>query len=479
MAQGRGDGAGAACRVALSELCLEPSATTAAPSARVDAFRSPGVAVRGSASDPLPVALGDTPLVGRAHELALLHRAYGRAQAGQAPVVVLEGEAGIGKTRLAAAFLDWAQQQGADVLRGRLERENAPEDLLDEVWLTELARLLPELRTRYPDLPPAIDDPTSSKGCLFEAVARLGVALAERTSLVLLVDDIQWASPETLDLLRYLARRWAESGTRALAVLAVRAEDVATDQALARWLGRLEREAPTTRLAVESLTADEVRQWVGLLAGEAQAEQAARFGTWLARQTAGHPFYMVQTLWTLVSQGLLGLRPAQHGGWELDLVAAEQVERVEGLLPAGVRALIGERLARLAETEAEVLAAGAVLGGRFRAQDAFRVAAVQDRAGLRAMDALVRGRLLRETEEGTYLFGHDLVQATVYQEAGEARRRLYYRQALAVLEKEGAPAVDLARQAQVQYGYMAGWGRDFLAAPAAVPACANGTYRSV
>src|SRR5437868_1748815 len=275
----------AACRAALAKLGLEPSGATAALAARVTALTLPGFAVRRSAPDPLRLTLSETPLVGRARDIALLRQAYARTQAAQAQVVVLEGEAGIGKTRLAGALLAWAEEQGADVLsgraleaaarvpyaplvealRGRLERENAPEDLLEDVWLAELARLLPELRTRYPDLPSTTDDPTLGLGRLFEAVARLGVALAERAPLVLLVDDLQSADLATRDLLRYLARRWVEDGVRALVMLAVRAEDVGTEWALAQWLGRLERDAPTTRLAVEVLASDNVQQWVALL----------------------------------------------------------------------------------------------------------------------------------------------------------------------------------------------------------------------
>src|SRR5207253_7900030 len=115
---------------------------------------------------------------------------------GAAQAVVLVGEAGIGKTRLAHEFADWAAADGADVLRARalevggrvpyqplvqalrarLERANAPEDVLSDVWLAELSRLLPELRDRYPDLPlPAADEATAQPR-LFEAVARLGEA---------------------------------------------------------------------------------------------------------------------------------------------------------------------------------------------------------------------------------------------------------------------------------------------------------------
>src|SRR5207245_4029460 len=122
------------------------------------------------------------------------------------------GEAGIGKTRLGTEFGAWARAQGADVLSGhafemggrlpyqplvealrpRLEAENAPEDLLEDLWLAELSRLLPELRLRYPDLPAPTGDELTTKVRLFEAVARLVDVLAQRAPLVLLVADLHW-----------------------------------------------------------------------------------------------------------------------------------------------------------------------------------------------------------------------------------------------------------------------------------------------
>jgi predicted ATPase len=116
----------------------------------------------------------ETPLVGRENEFSTLVAAYERARQGSVQVVAIEGEAGIGKTRLVEEFLRWAADtRGAmvlsgrafetegrlpyqplvEALRARLERERAPEDLLEDVWLTELSRILPELRERYPDLP--------------------------------------------------------------------------------------------------------------------------------------------------------------------------------------------------------------------------------------------------------------------------------------------------------------------------------------
>src|SRR5256714_11318537 len=137
------------------------------------------------------------PLVGRAAAFRQLVGSFQQARGGQPQAVLLVGEAGIGKTRLVSEFVAWVKAQGAEVLSGhafemggrlpyqplvealrpRLEKENAPEDLLEDLWLTELSRLLPELRGRYPDLPAAREDELAGQGRLFEAVVRLLEAL--------------------------------------------------------------------------------------------------------------------------------------------------------------------------------------------------------------------------------------------------------------------------------------------------------------
>src|SRR5918997_376411 len=149
----------------------------------------------------------EIPFVNRHEEFGVLVSEYEACVSGQEPRVV--GEAGIGKTRLVKEFLGWAKSRGADVMEGaasegaglsygplveavrpRVERERAPEDLLDDTWLSELSRLLPELKERYPDLPsPTSGEGETAKGALFEAIARTVGALASRAPVVLFLDD--------------------------------------------------------------------------------------------------------------------------------------------------------------------------------------------------------------------------------------------------------------------------------------------------
>src|SRR5262249_30580372 len=130
-----------------------------------------------------------------------------------------------------------------EALRGRLERENAPDDLLDDPWLAELAQLLPELRVRYPDLPPATADPALARQQLCEPGTRLAKGLAARRPLVVFRDDWHWSDAGSRDLLRYALRRWTEDHDQVLVLLAVSSERLGANRSLAQWMGGLERDA--------------------------------------------------------------------------------------------------------------------------------------------------------------------------------------------------------------------------------------------
>ncbi len=182
----------------------EPTPETVALASRMRAVAPPPRKVMPVSPTAFSLAmLLDGPLLGRDAELSTLIRVYHYVQRSQTQVVLLEGGVGIGKTRLATEFMAWAEVEGADVLHGRafetggqlpyrpviealrprIERENAPDDLISDLWLAELARLLPELYDRYPDLSVPSGDKVVARIRLFEAVVRLGQALAARAPL--------------------------------------------------------------------------------------------------------------------------------------------------------------------------------------------------------------------------------------------------------------------------------------------------------
>src|SRR5579863_1651907 len=375
------------CRAMLSTgMQTEPTPETVALASRMRAVAPPR---RKETSPPAialsPAAFLESPLMGRTTELSTLIKVYHSAQRGQTQVVLLEGEVGIGKTRLATEFLAWAEMEGADVLRGqafetgghlpyrpviealrpRIERENAPDDLLSDLWLAELARLLPELGDRYPDLPDPGRDKSAARNRLFEAVARLGQALAARTPLVLFIDDVQWADAASRDVLHYLARRFAESETPALLLLTLRLGERAARPALVEWRTDMERAVPLTHLQLGPLTAEDILLMLQTLEGKGKKRTAnlERFGQWLFAETEGQPFYLMETLKVLLERGVLASRPSEEGGWTLDVTAAMEHEMVKrGFFPPSVREVIVARLDRLTPHAFALLVAGAVLG---------------------------------------------------------------------------------------------------------------------
>src|ERR1700730_8474690 len=132
---------------------------------------------------------------------------------------------------------------------------------------------------RYPDLPAPAGEKSVARNRLFEAVARLGQALAARAPLVLCIDDMQWADAASLDVLHYLARRLAESETPALLLLTLRVGERGMRPALAEWRADLERAVPLTRLPLGPLASEDILRLLQALGGkdERRAADLARF----------------------------------------------------------------------------------------------------------------------------------------------------------------------------------------------------------
>ena len=479
-----------ACRTLLAEeLAVEPSPETEALAAHIRDFRF-AILDFGfqSANRKYPKGtmskiqnpkskIGALPFVGRTEEHTQLAAAYQITRQGQPQLATIEGEAGIGKSRLAMEFLVWATAQGADILRGRafeaggrlpyqpliealrwrVEQENAPDDLLSDVWLAELSRLLPELGDRYPDLPPPTGDEALARTRLPEAVARLGQALAARRPVILFIDDGQWADAASLDMLHYCGRVWRENQTAILLLLTIRSEALATSSLLGEWLSGLGRDVSLTRLTLGPISAAETQQMVEILQGSKGAgEQGgepfspAGFARWLFNETAGQPFYISEMLKTLLEQGLLQSGPAEAGTWTVEWpMTGPPAAPMPGLIPPTVREVILSRLHRLTPTATALLTAAAVISRDSSFERLCQVAGLSAAEGLPALDELLAGRLLMETEDPArpYAFAHDKIRDVVYTEAGAARRRLYHSQALTLLEATTAPPAELAHHA--------------------------------
>lgn len=475
-----------------AEIHVEPTPETMALAARI---RDTAPARRASQQTPDTSSLQPlfaAPFVGRTQEYSLLLEHYYLARQGQLQVVLLEGETGIGKTRLANEFLDWATAGGADVLRGqafasnrrlsyqpfiealrpRIEQENAPEDLLHDVWLTELARLLPELHERYPDLAYVIADPSLARNHLFEAVARLLAVLATRAPVILFLDDVHQADTATLDLLHYLAQRFATRATPMMLLLSLRTEARQVTSGLAEWRANLGRIVPLTRLQPALLSLQDTINLLQILVQrnqEAEAngsrasspltQEAANFleraGQRLFAETGGQPFYLIETLKLLLAHDSLTLSPSADGprasGVAVELVKELGMAR---LFPPSVRELISIQLDRLSPPAFAFLVAGAVLEQDATFEWLCLVADLSEREGLIALDEVLRSLLVRELKQSSdppgndvYAFAHPMIRDVVSVEAGETRSRIFHRRAFQLLQATAVPAAKLAYHA--------------------------------
>ncbi len=322
----------ARCRTILAdELGVDPQAETIALHVRIlqhPAPRSPPL------SSPRPAAPSlHLPFVGRAREWLLLSEALGRTLTGRGAVVLLAGQPGIGKTRLLEELAGLATARGAQVLAGRcyeLERNAAYAPIVEALrghlptlsrapppcpvaQLAALAALLPELREIWPDLPPHHPlPPDEERTRLLAALAQVIRGCACSQPAVLLVDDLQWADPSTLQALHYLGRQADEQAL--LLVGAYRSTRVDPDHPLAALREQLARSGVLTEIALPAFAEADVVLLLNLLSGEGDTAELAEQ---LYRETGGHPYFLAEVLRTFVQEHLVAVdaaRPVACGG---------------------------------------------------------------------------------------------------------------------------------------------------------------------
>lgn len=472
------------CQAILAEeLNAEPAPETTALAERIRSAPLPAARGAAAASEAaLPLVSVEPPLVGRIAQHLELVTAYRLARRGQPQAATIEGEPGIGKTRLAKGFLDWASAQGADVWQGRayemggllpyqpvvevlrqcLARVTNLNQVLSEPWLAELSRLLPELSDRIPGLPvPLKLNEAEARTRLFEAVARFVHAMADRAPVVILLDDLQWADAATLDVLHYLAGRWGDEGLPILFLFTARAEDLSRSIAnappdaptLNNWLTSLGKILPLTRLSLNPLTLADTQKLVwsmgvgdpGSGTAPSPSPELAAFCQHLFSETQGHPFFIIETLRSLSEQGLL--QRQESGGWTADWeTALRQWTTTPDFVPARIQDLIRARLAQLSLEAQMSCTASAVLGQGFDFAQLCQVADLDERDALPALEALLNRGLLHETNEG-YVFVHDTIREVAYTDVSHTRRRILHHRALTALESVAAPPASLARHA--------------------------------
>ena len=360
------------------------------------------MAIPGGSPAALPLPQ-ETPLVGRDRELATLREHLAAARAGRGSLVLIGGEAGIGKTALAEALGREAVAQGALLLVGR--GYDLTETPPYGPW-RELFDRSPRAVGRSP-LPAVLArgavHGVASQPALFAQVRDSLAALAARQPLVLLLDDLHWADPASLELLRALARRLAPLPL--LLIGTYRAEAVDRDHPLYALLPTLVREAHTARLDLRRLDDDAVRALVRARYPLREVDEA-RLVAFLRDRAEGNPFFVGELLRTLVEERLLA---AAGEGWTLGDVS--QVR-----LPTLLRQVIDGRLVRLGEQAQHLLAVGAVIGQEVPLALWGAVAEVAEGPLLEVVARAVAAHLLEATPDGARVrFVHALIRQALYE----------------------------------------------------------------
>ena len=385
-----------------------------------------------------------TGYVGRDSLLARLATARAVVAQGECRAVLLAGEPGVGKTRTASELAHSAHAEGALVLYGRCDEDlGLPYQPFMEVldWYTaqvaeptlgrlpgELVRLLPQLGTRVSGLSsPVASDPRSEEHLLFEATTSWLVELSRDREVVLVLDDIHWATRPTLLLLMHLLRAGIAAGqaSHLLVLGTYRDTDIDRSHPLSATLADLRRLPIVERLSIEGLSEEEVRQFVRAAAGHDLDEGILAMTATVYDETEGNPFFVGEVLRHMVETGAVH---RQGDRWVLRDPGAFSV-------PEGVRDVIGRRLSRLSAASNELLSTASVIG---RDVDVELLAVLIDTSEDRMLDALdeaVRARILEETGADRYRFSHALVRATLYDELSATRKRRLHRCVAEALEK--------------------------------------------
>ena len=364
-----------------------------------------------------------TPWVGRRTQLERLQGELEAARDGHTGLVLLTGEGGIGKTRLLAELA--AGAEGFAVLYGRCDEEElvpfgpwiemlgAHLAGVDDAELPgllgheagDLARLLPELRSRVTGLEePSPTDPETERRRLFSAVEALVTRLAERSPLILMIDDLHWADRSSLLLGRHLAR--ATGLGRTLMLGTYRDTELTDRHPLQEVLADLEREAPLDRVGLAGMGPEEVAELVGAHADGLGADTVRAIG----QETHGNPFFVKQLLRHIQEEG--PTRP--DGGFGLS---------------AGLRDVIARRVDRLPEEAGRVLRVAALTGRDFELGVVERVVDLPEDELLDLLDAAVRAGILVEVRStpGRYSFVHALLRTALEEQLTATRRARLHR----------------------------------------------------
>jgi DNA-binding CsgD family transcriptional regulator/tetratricopeptide (TPR) repeat protein len=393
-----------------------------------------------------PTRMPVLPLVGRETELGLLYSLLDDAGAGRGRTLWLCSESGLGKSRLVKAATDEAARRNWQVAVGRgypvetgvpyapfsdallpLLRGLSPEALavLTRGGEAELYSLFPALRPAEVAPRPGLAEAAEFKARMLWNFTQFLCRLAAKHSLLLVIEDLQWADASSLELLHFTAR---QLGAERVALLCTHNADLKdrnptlhkTEQSL------LALDAVTVH-QVAPLSAADTRRLVNEAFGMDEAV-TREFTALLYGWTRGNPFFIEQALESLVQSGQLYQREGKWLGWELEEIH----------LPRSIRDLVLERIDQLAPAARALADLHAVIGTSATYETLHAVSGVEEAQFVEALEELRQAQVVTEQQSGdvlVYDFGYPVVRETLYSELGLARARLLHATVAEALER--------------------------------------------
>jgi len=387
-------------------------------------------------------------VIGRANDIAVLHTLVDEVKNGKGQVLLISGEAGIGKSRLISEAKAYSLHTMSIVQGNCFESDQsypyAPllelirtsfathdsEDFLHSLDATPhtFIKLLPELHKGQQDIDTAFeDDPQQEKRRLFSALTQFFFQQASKQPLLLIVEDLHWCDDTSLEFLLYLARR--SSSQPILMIFTYRDDE--GHPGLLHWLAQLERERLAQELTLQKLTQNDVEAMLNAIFQKRYSIHRDLFDT-LYTLTEGNPFFLEEILKSLIASGELTFTNDKWVGRPLH----------ELHLPRNIQDAVQQRIERLNEDSKQILTLAAVAGQRFDFVLLQHLTHDDEQLLLAVMKELIAAQLVIEESADQFAFRHALTQQAIYTQLLVRERRTLHRCIAETLENLYASILD-------------------------------------
>lgn len=407
--------------------------------------------LQGRLEPPTDIAPADNPIyrrvfVGRAAELKRLQSAFDQAMSGRGGLMMVTGEAGIGKTALCEQLATYVTLRGGRTLVGHCYEGGSSslpylpfveamrdyalgrsaEDLRVELGrgAASVARIVPEIKERLRVRARPQKHPEEERYRLLQAVSSFLTNVAAAQPLLVVLEDLHNADTGTLDMLTHVARNLA--GARVLIVGTYRDVGVDRNSPLSEALFEVSRVSAYDRVALRGLSVDEARRMLESIAGEGAPP---RLPEAVCRQTEGNPLFVQEVIRFLHEQGLL---TRKEGRWHPTVDVPLEMH-----IPEGLRGVIGKRLSLLTEDCKRLLSVASVIGSEFGLETLRELAEISEDSFLDALKEAVRLSVLEEQPHVglvRYRFTHAFFRQTLYEEMIAPQRRKLHQRVARFLE---------------------------------------------